>query len=52
VGARQEECSRDEKFVNFLSENLKRRYHFGRLRCRCEDNIKNDIKEIDCEDVD
>jgi hypothetical protein len=35
-----------------LSENLKRRYHFGRLRCRCEDNIKNDIKEIDCEDVD
>jgi hypothetical protein len=36
---------------DFLSENLKGRHHLKRPRCRWEDSIKIDVKEVGCECV-
>jgi hypothetical protein len=36
---------------NFGWKNMKGKYHFGRPRCRCEDNIKMDFKETCWEGV-
>ena len=41
-----------EFYTGFWWGNLRERDHFGRLRRRWEDNIKMDLQEVGCGDMD
>jgi hypothetical protein len=43
---------RDKKCIKILDRKTKREEALGRPRCRWENNIKMDNREIECEGVD